>query len=235
MRETPDVESSTDAYATRFAGRAGAYLLDVQNRAMMRLLSPWQGGHVLDVGGGHAQLCRPLLDAGWTVTVLGSDPACFERVRRFHGTRVACVEGDLLEPPFAPQSFDAVVALRMLAHLVDADRFIDGLCRLSRHAVVVDYPERRSFNAATPLLYGLKKNIEGNTRTYRLYERRELVAGFAARGFGQPTAIGQFFWPMVLHRKLAQPSLSRALEAVPRWLGLTALFGSPVCLRTVRP
>src|SRR3989304_7049322 len=99
MREPPDIASSTDEYAARFGGPAGEYLLEVQNRAVMGLAHPWRGGRVLDVGGGHAQLCGRFLDAGYAVTVLGSEPSCFIRPRRIFGERVRCVEGDLLEPP----------------------------------------------------------------------------------------------------------------------------------------
>jgi hypothetical protein len=68
VRECPDIESSTDEYAARFDGPGGEHLLDVQNRAVMRLARPWLGRSILDVGGGHAQLCRPLLDARCSVT-----------------------------------------------------------------------------------------------------------------------------------------------------------------------
>lgn len=234
MRETPDIDSSTDDYATRFSGPTGAYLLNVQNEMISRMLSPWRGGRILDVGGGHAQLCGPLLNMGYSVTVLGSDQSCFERVRKLFGNRVECVEGDLLDPPFGPQTFDAIVSIRMLAHLTDTDRFISGLCRIARNAVVVDYPDKRSVNAITPLLFNLKKNIEGNTRTYRLFRGNELKTVFAANGFKRTSASGQFFWPMVLHRKLNTPGFSRMLESLPRFLGLTRYFGSPVCLGVVR-
>ena len=232
--ETPDIASSTDDYARRFAGPTGAYLLAVQNQAILKLLSPWRGGTVLDVGGGHAQLCGPLLDAGYTVTVLGSDESCFERVHRLYGEQVRCVTGDLLAPSFPEQTFDVVVSIRMLAHIEDAEGFITGLCRTARHSVIIDYPEVFSINALAPLLYGLKKKFEGNTRTFRLYRAAWLKTAFAAQGFGHPTAHGQFFWPMVLHRALTRPRLSQALEAPPRVLGLTGLFGSPICLRMRR-
>jgi SAM-dependent methyltransferase len=234
VSESPDIASSTDEYATRFNGPAGQYLLDVQNRAVMRLARPWLRGSVLDVGGGHAQLCRPLLDAGCDVTVLGSQTSCLERPRLLAGERVSCVVGDLLDPPFPDCAFDVVIAIRMLAHIGDTERFIRGLCRVARHAVIVDYPEIRSVNALTPTLYALKKKLERNTRTYRMYHQRDLERMFASQGFGAPRTIAQFFWPMVLHRKLSSPFLSRALEAPPHLLQLSRWFGSPVILRLKR-
>lgn len=234
LRETPDLASSTDDYASRFAGSAGEYLLAVQNHGVLRLARPWLGGNVLDVGGGHAQLCRPLLDAGCKVTVLGSEAGCFERPKRYFGTRVQCVEGDLLQPPFSDGSFDFVVSVRMLAHIDDSSGFIAALCRVARHAVIVDYPDVRSVNAVTPLVFGWKKRLEGNTRSYRLYRRREVANLFARQGFGKSAIIGQFFWPMVMHRKLGWPAGSKSLEVVPRALHLTGLFGSPILFRAIR-
>ncbi len=67
-----------------------------------------------------------------------------------------------------------------------------------------------------------------------MYRTAWLKTAFAAQGFGHPTTHGQFFWPMVLHRALTRHRLSQVLEAPPRVLGLTGLFGSPICLRMSR-
>jgi len=44
----------------------------------------------------------------------------------------------------------------------------------------------------------------------------------------------QFFWPMALHRLSNSAGFARALERVPRALGLTARLGSPVLLCAAR-
>ena len=61
-----------------------------------------------------------------------------------------------------------------------------------------------------------------------------LVALFERNGFSKPEAYAQFFWPMVVHRAIGAPAVSRVLEGVPRAIGLTGAFGSPILLRTVR-
>jgi 2-polyprenyl-3-methyl-5-hydroxy-6-metoxy-1,4-benzoquinol methylase len=81
MRETPDVETSSRAYARRFAGKVGAWFLAVQLRAVRKLLAPFgPGATLVDVGGGHGQLATPLAACGYEVTVLGSHPSCGELV-----------------------------------------------------------------------------------------------------------------------------------------------------------
>ncbi len=127
-----------------------------------------------------------------------------------------------------------VIAIRRLAHLEGAERFIAGLCRLARHAVLVDYPDARSLTALVPWLDPARTRLERDPRGFRTYHRRELGRWFRNRGFGFPRAVRQFFWPVGLHRKLGLPTLSRVLEAPPRLLGLTRLLGSPVLLRVVK-
>lgn len=234
-RHAPDIHSSGDAYAGRFTGAAGAYLLAVQTRAVLRLLAPWPGATVLDVGGGHAQLAVPLAAAGYRVTLLGSDDACFERARRLAGdVQIDTLRGDLMDPPLPDQSVDLAVSFRIMPHIADWRRLVAGLCRVARHAVLIDYPAARSVNAVAPLLFGAKKKFEGNTRDYDLFKRREVKAAFAAAGFGEITEYAQFFWPMVLHRALGRPPLSRIMETPARLAGLTKLAGSPIILRARR-
>lgn len=61
--ETADIETSSDDYASRFAGATGAWMLDVQRDATIRLMGD-DTDSILDVGGGHGQLARPLCETG---------------------------------------------------------------------------------------------------------------------------------------------------------------------------
>ncbi|MDQ2673475.1 MAG: methyltransferase, partial [Chloroflexota bacterium] len=73
-REDADVESSSEAYARRFAGPVGQWFLELQARLTLESLAGLPpGATILDVGGGHAQLAPPLVEAGYRVTVVGSD------------------------------------------------------------------------------------------------------------------------------------------------------------------
>jgi SAM-dependent methyltransferase len=235
QRETPDVASSSEAYARRFAGPAGAYLLDVQSQATLTLLRPWPEATVLDVGGGHAQLCVPLIENGYAVTVLGSEPSCFARPRALvSAQRVRCVTGDLVSLPFADRSFDVVTAFRMSAHVTRWRRMIAELCRVARRAVIIDFAARWSVNLFSPVMFHLKKRIEGNTRPFNTLSHRAVRDVFIGCGYDVSAVIPEFFLPMVLHRMLKRPGASRCVEAVCRGLGLTRLLGSPVILCGVR-
>ena len=232
--ETPDVETASDDYARRFSGSVGAWFLDVQEQSCLELVRPWRGGTVLDVGGGHAQVAVPLAREGYAVTVLGSRPACRERLDRMArraGVEVAFERGDIERLPYGDGSFDLVVSFRLLPHVRRWRRLVAELCRVARHAVVVDYAPLVSGNLLTPLLFSLKKGIEKNTRRYLMFLEGEVREAFRAAGFHVTGRFDEFFVPMVVHRAVGRPAWSALVEGVSRRLGLTRLFGSPVILR----
>lgn len=234
-RETADVDSSSEDYARRFAGAVGAFFLEVQARATLEALRPWPGARVLDVGGGHAQNVPPLVAAGYDVTVYGSDARCAERVRPWlERGQARFVSGDLLALECADQSFDVAVCYRLLPHVERWRRLVGELGRVARHAVVVDYPTRRSVNAVAEAFFGLKRGIEGNTRPYTVFRDAEIEGALQSAGLRPNRRWAQFFWPMALHRALRAASVSRALEGLAGLLGLRRLLGSPVILRAQR-
>lgn len=237
--ETADVETSSEEYASRFAGAVGRFFLKTQEDATLRLLAPWPRARVLDVGGGHAQLAPSLAARGHAVTVVGSREVCRERLDREMppGTFEfqAC---DLLDLPFPDRSFDVVLAFRLLAHVPRWRELIAELARVADRAVIVDFSDSRSFNALYGPLFQWKKKIEGNTRTFITFRPGEVRTELARHGFRLPVEVRQFFAPMVVHRALGKAlrtaAPSRVLEAVSSGLGLTRALGSPVILRAQR-
>lgn len=233
--ERADIDAATPDYATRFAGEVGSYFLELQTEMTLDLLQPYPGATILDVGGGHGQLAIPLARQGFRVTVTGSDDSC----GRYLDTLMApgsfqyrtC---DMLHLPYPDRSFDVVLSFRLLTHVARWPEFIAELSRVAAKAVIIDYPDRRSVNILSSLLFGWKKSLEGNTRPYTLFSRRQVAAEFARHGLGAPLFHHEFFLPMVLHRKLSSAKASRAMERFCRIGGLTGLLGSPAIVRVQR-
>ncbi len=231
--ETADIETASDDYAARFSGAIGNYFLEVQARLTLDLLKDLPRASVLDVGGGHAQLTMPLAKNGYDVTVTGSADICRARLDRYcDQDSFQYITCDSLNLPFQDNQFDVVMAFRLLPHTQQWQRLIQEMCRVAKKAVILDYPDKRSVNILYNLLFDLKKNMEGNTRTYTLFSRKELSDVLKANHFYLPVFSPEFFVPMVIHRKLKNPAISRALEAISRYTGLTRLFGSPIILRS---
>lgn len=230
LLQAPDVETSTEGYARRFSGPTGRYLLDVQAQAVTAALRDLPPGRALDVGGGHGQLVGVLASLGWDVTVAGSDRTCGERLPR----DVPFVVGDLLRLPFPSRSFDLVISVRLLSHVREWPLLLRELCRLARRSVAFDYPSLCSINVLTPVLFHIKKRIEGNTRTYMNFSRAELASCLRENGFEVARTVGQFVLPMGVHRALRGAKALRLIESGARAVRLTDLVGSPVLLRADR-
>jgi len=233
LTETADIETASDDYASRFAGSVGKYFLDVQASLTLDVLHDLPRASVLDVGGGHGQLTMPLATHGYDVTVTGSADICRERLDKH------CEKGsfsyltcDCLNLPFSDNQFDVVMAFRLLPHANQWQKLIKEMCRVAGKAVVFDYPDKRSANILYDLLFDLKKNMEGNTRTYTLFSRKQITSELAASNFSAPMFKPEFFMPMVIHRKLKNPVVSKMLEGVFRGVGFTGLFGSPIIVRS---
>jgi SAM-dependent methyltransferase len=235
-REEADQETASSDYARRFAGAVGAWFLEVQSRTVLDLLAPWPRARVLDVGGGHGQLTGALLAAGHAVTVYGSSPSAISAAvaEKARAHRLAFAAGDLLHAPFPDRHFDAVLSFRLLPHVERVRELIAELARLALSAVIVDYPTRRSVNALSGALFGLKKGVEGNTRPFTVFRDAEITEPFAARGFRPTARRPQFFFPMAVHRALGSAPLARGLEGAARATGLLRALGSPVVLRLER-
>ena len=232
-RETPDIETSSEVYAWRFNGPAGGYLLAMQARAVRAAMPPIASPSVLEVGGGHGQLVPLFAELGCRTTVIGSDASCSDRLRRLGWSdSVQLVTGDLLDLPYTDRAFDVVVSVRLLAHMKDWPRLLSECCRVARHSIVFDYPSKRSVNTLMPLLFGVKRMLEPDVRTFTSFSREELLEVLARAGYGIEAEHKQFLLPVALHRKTG--ARLKGLEAIARWSALTRCFGSPVVLRADR-
>lgn len=233
--ETADIETSSENYATRFAGKIGAWLLHVQEAATLKMLADYPQARVLDVGGGHGQLTKALIEYGYDVTVLGSAEVCKARIQTYLDQQQCHFQvGNVLAMPYPDNAFDIVISYRFLAHVTQWKTFLSELTRVSKIAVLVDYPTVRSINYITPLLFKLKKGLEGNTRPYTCYNETDLIDYFESLKFSTADRYAQFALPMVIHRTLKRPKLSSFLEDGLRLTGLTRWFGSPVILKVSR-
>lgn len=227
--ETADIESSSDDYASRFSGPTGEWMLRVQETIVLGLLKKRGAAAVLDVGGGHGQLAAPLCREAFRVTVLGSSESCRTRIAALADSgKCRFVVGNVLDLPFGDACFDSVLCFRLVTHCARWQDLVKELCRVAKYSVILDYPTNQSINRVAPAFFGAKKRIEGNTRTWKLFQHAEIRDEFARHGFAQSSRTGQFFLPMVLHRASKTPRLSAGVEGAFRRLGLSTLWGSPV-------
>lgn len=229
-----DLDASTGRYANRFRGKSGQWLLSCQTAALRKLVRSDRDASVLDVGGGHGQIAAPLLADGHAVTVHASSDAALGQALRLDHPNLTLSTGPLMSLPFPDRSFAIVTSFRIMAHIGDWRGYLAELARVAREAVIVDFPIPSGANALEPLLFGLKKRLEGDTRRFDTIRKADVRHSLKLAGFSQTTEIGQFVLPIVLHRKLGLPKVSAVLERACGGVGLTAALGTPVILRADR-
>ncbi|MDR9403717.1 MAG: class I SAM-dependent methyltransferase [Halothece sp. Uz-M2-17] len=227
--EVADIETASEDYAARFSGAIGSWLLQVQTIATLKMLETDPPHTILDVGGGHGQLTKPLIDRDYQVEIVGSDVSCKQQIKSYLDQNLCSFQvANVLALPYPDQAFDVVISYRFLAHVSQWQVFLSELARVAKKAVIIDYPTQRSVNAIAPYLFRVKKGIEGNTRPFTCYQESEILNYFQSLGLTLSARYPQFLMPMVVHRTLKSPKISSALEQSLRLSGLTHFWGSPV-------
>jgi len=232
LSEKADIETASEDYTSRFSGEVGEYFLNTQKNITLQLLATENVKTVLDVGGGHAQLAVPLVKEGYEVTVTGSDISCRNRLDRLvEDGNFHFEECNFLNLPFNDNSFDAVIAFRLLTHEKNWKVLVKEMSRVSKNVIIIDYPDVFSFNILNKILFKAKKSIEKNTRTFKSFSRKELKEEFLKNNFGKFKFKPQYFLPMVLHRFMKNVTLSKLFEKLFGSIALKYLFGTPVILK----
>jgi ubiquinone/menaquinone biosynthesis C-methylase UbiE len=233
--ETADLEISSEDYAKRFVGEVGEWFLSIQLQATLRMLAPYPGATILDVGGGHGQITEALVRRQFDVTVAGSSDQCKARIKPLVDRELCTFDVvDFLHLPYKDKAFGVVICYRFLPHVKHWQQFLAEMARVAERCVILDYPEKHSVHYFSPHLVRLKRRLEGNSNPYRAFTQREIRNEFRKYHFLSSEQYSEFFLPMLVHHKLKMLHVSEALERSARQMGLTRKFGSPRIIKFIR-
>jgi len=119
---------------------------DRSDRLALRALLPVHGEDLLDVGAGFGRLADEF-HGHRRVTLVDASPAMLSAAAERYGgdPRIRLIRGDALALPFPDQSFDTVVAIRLMVHLRDPRPVFDEIRRVLRPGgtFIVEFPNRR--------------------------------------------------------------------------------------------
>jgi SAM-dependent methyltransferase len=252
LLEWPDYHSSLPEYAARFPGALGQWILKIQTDKLLeaitpRLAAPRMGPSlqtsydVIDVGGGHGQVTPTLLELEKRVATVVSDARATDTLTKMLAllpppciANYTPIVTPLDELPFESGSIPLAVSLRMVCHMHDWRRFVAELCRVTSSQVIIDYPSLQSANYFQHLFFRAKLKVEGNTRSFTVFDDREIAAEFHRHGFTKIRLYRQFAIPLAFHRVIKKPKVSAMAENLFTRVGLTDLIGSPVILSAAR-
>lgn len=226
----PDIASSSHDYAKRFSGPIGEYFLKVQGTCLKEVLTNFFKTHpqakVLDLGGGHCQLLDFYLKMGCSITIQGSDERSFKRAIDLgydKNPKISLKISPLDKLNFKDSEFDLVSAFRLMAHVEDWRSFLKEMLRVSKEGIVFDYAKLYTTNILSPLLFQIKKRIEGNTRPFFCQSKGAVIKELRSLGCSSIISKDQFAFPMGLHRLIKKPEISQKIEESLSKVGLNCL------------
>ncbi len=236
----------------RFGGPIGELINEWEEDTVLAMLDAEHGGteiygagqdtsldgvDVLDVGTGTGRISFFLTRRGAHVTGVDSSAEMLRKAEekaKAVGVSVHFMVEDAHELPFEDKSFDYVVSLRTLMHVVDWEKVLGEMCRVARKSVIFDFPPLMSVVFLAPLMMRLKKWMFPDTQVYRVFVMSSIRRVLAGNNFHITGIRRHFVLPVFVHRKLRRRIFSKEIENFFAVLGLRSLFGAPVVVKAVR-
>lgn len=122
-----------ERYDQWFTTPIGRLVKQFENVLIDELLTPKAGEKILDAGSGTGIFTESFLSAGARVVGLEiSGPMLQAARKKAAGYSFEAVQGDILRLPFGDNSFDKSVSITALEFILDAQKAIDELFRVTR-------------------------------------------------------------------------------------------------------
>jgi ubiquinone/menaquinone biosynthesis C-methylase UbiE len=230
----------------RFSGPIGELLLETQERLLIDAIAPLSetpapghpcaGVRILDVGTGTGRAAIGLARAGGSVVGVDASAEMLDVARvRATDAGLPAIDvtfdvGDAHALPFAADTFDVAVSLRVLMHTPDWRRCVGELCRVSRQRVILDFPALSSAAALESLARNVRRLFGASVESYRVIPERAVRACLQDNGFRLIHVHRQFVLPIAFHKRLNSLAWSRRIERALAAVGLLWLLGSPVTM-----
>ena len=232
-----DTQCAEDYDADRFGGAFGRYLEEREVRLFQELVGA-DARTILDAGAGTGKLSIQFLRDGRHVVSADFSQAMARVAREkmsLEGLRPRFAISDVQRLCFRTASFDCAVCSRVLMHVDDWRAGVGELCRVTRGAVVLDFPPRFSAAGVDALRKRLFRGRFGAYRQpYRTLPVGAVIREFAAHGFRVVDRRATFDLPLAWHRRLDRPGFSQWIEGMLSRLGLSRWLGAPATFKAVR-
>ncbi len=219
----PEIAKAFDT--DRYGGAVGKWVINLEKQLFSALgIRAKKASRVLDIGSGTGKLSA-VAESSLFVGLDRSLPMLLVGKSSME-TPYPLILGDAQCLPFVNDSFDIVLASRLLLHLPDWQSMVSESCRIARIAVILDFPTSPSLAALEPRFWS---SLRGSSAPppHKIFTLGQVRSAFEISGFTCEELHKGLLLPYRLHRWLGKPRLSQVLEGIAKKTGLTSLFGSP--------
>jgi ubiquinone/menaquinone biosynthesis C-methylase UbiE len=213
----------------RFGGSIGEYIKWVQEQAVFSQLTDVKGWKIADIGAGTGRLTIPLLEKGARVTACDASEHMLEVLKQkvqHPGLETRLVDAHKL--PFEDRNFQCSLSFRMLMHVVDWEKSLAEICRISDDWVIIDLPAKRGLLLIVPAWHSIRRLFSPNYQSYRTLVPEQVFSKLNEYGFEIVTVDPGYFLPIAVYRVIHSKRLMEIAEKFFTLLKLPRHFGSPV-------
>lgn len=231
LYEKEEVAGTFDA--SRFSGPVGEFIAGHQLSFLNSHLGSPEELRILDVGAGTGRTVLPLSRSGAHVVAADASSKMLSILTEkafLQGVPIQACRIDAHHLPFPDRSFDVVISLRMIMHVVDWRCALAELCRVARKRVVVDFPPATGFAGLAPLMHPLIRPFNRNHQSYKVFRVREIEDALRSEGFLVEATDRHLVLPFGLHRAVNSLRFTRLAEGILEKAGLRTRLGAPVTL-----
>jgi ubiquinone/menaquinone biosynthesis C-methylase UbiE len=233
--EDPSIAENFDQ--DRFGGDVGAYFREYQEQLVERLLPDVNKWQIIDIGSGTGRIALPLSKRGAMVTATDASFQMITITRDkawLQGYALKTLRSDAHFLPFNDRVFDAVISFRMLMHVIDWQKALSEICRISKAKVLIDFPPKCGFAGLSPWVHCLKKWFKRNYQPYKVFSISEILKVLQQNGFNAVVVDRHMVMPFGFHRIIGSRTFTTSLEGFFKRTGLSDLFGAPVTILAQR-
>jgi SAM-dependent methyltransferase len=182
---------SPEQYDAWYRTPRGAWIGETEYRLLHRLLAPFPGETLIDVGCGSGYFTREFARAGHAVTGIDPDREMLRFARDHAAVGETYLLADARRLPFPDRAFDLCVSVTALCFIREEARAIAEMLRVTRRRIAIGLLNRYS------LLY-LDKGRSGGRGAYRgarWHSAADAAALFDRREFGDLAVATAVFLP----------------------------------------
>lgn len=168
--------NDTKAFEEWCRTRHQIYDFGLQSTLMMKMLTPYPGRRVLDVGCGGGRSLQPVLDHGCQVTGVDPSPYMLDLAVDRYKNRVSFHRAFAEDLPFDDNAFDYTILMNSLEFTERPAKAVEEACRVTREKIFIGV-----FNRNAPLILyrrakgGLVKNTFSHARAFGIWELKKMV------------------------------------------------------------
>lgn len=115
---------------------------DLNKQCIERIRNELSGTNILEVGCGRGNLLK-ILSKNQNLNLTGTDLIANEELKTHE--KIKFIEASTDKLPFSDNEFDTVICTHVLEHVLDIDRAVHEIRRVTKHKIIIVLPKEREY------------------------------------------------------------------------------------------